>query len=227
MAKKTAGFNPVKTGVDPRANASKGEGSGRFLSIKDGEVVKVVPLVEAEEIISIEQCAIWLEEGNSPVWTYLGPEDPSHDLDIKRAYKAFLPVLTEDGEQKIWAMGRQNHSMVMEVAEAIGELAGVELRIKRTGQKLNTRYTVTQTGMRKDVSKQPEVDVISTLGPLTIEGVQEMIAEKLGKEDYDEVIAAYKGKRKVTSAKAGGTPRTKTTPVFEEDEELEEELQLS
>lgn len=219
-------FSPIKTGVDPRTRAQD-ENRVRFLQLKDGEFAKVVVLVDSDEIISIEQCAIWKDDGNSPVWTYLGEEDPSHDLDIKRVYRAFLPVLTEDGEQKLFAMGKQNHSLIMEIAESMGELAGGEIRIKRVGTKLNTRYHITSTGNRKDISKQPDVDILSILGPLTIPGVQALIAEKLGVESYQDVLDMYKGKSSSPAKTATSNGKSKPKPVVEEDEEEDEDLELS
>jgi hypothetical protein len=200
-AKKTGTkFNPVKSGYDPRKDGSDGTATA-WLKIEPNSSVDAVVLVEAEEILACEQCAIWLDAGNSPVWVYTGPDDPSHDLGVDRRYRAYLPVLV-DGEVKVWSMGKMAHVQLLDIADASGELKGLEIRIKRTGSGLTTRYSVVPKGKRHDVSRIEEPDVIAMLGPITSEEVREMITEKLGKASYDEVLASYKGstKRKVGSA---------------------------
>lgn len=194
-------YEPVKKGVDPRSD----ESATQWLKLEPNEQVDVTCLVDIGDIFSTEQCAIWLDEGASPIWVYTGANDPSHDLDISRAYRAYLPILV-DGEVKIWSMGKTAHSQLYDIADAAGDLRGMNLRLKRTGSGLKTRYSVTPRGTRTKVDKIEEVDVISMLGPLTSEGVQEFIAQKLGCEDYNEVLAKYRGrikKGKITKVKDG------------------------
>lgn len=239
MAKKQAasnGFNPVKTGTDPRKGASSNgdAGRGNWITLKSGEMARVTVLVEPEEIVNVEQCAIWLDEGNSPVWVYTGPEDPSHDMDIKRTYRAYLPVLNDAGEQAVFSMSKTVHGQILDVAESVGELAGCVITIKRTGSGLTTRYSILPTGKRMDISKQPEMDVVSLLGPITPEGVRQLIAEKLGKPDYDAVLDSYNGKSRTTNAvkendtKARNGGKAKNSkPVFSDDDDEDEDLELT
>jgi hypothetical protein len=234
-------FSPVRTGTDPRKDAvGSGVNSGMWLTLQPNEALNMVILVEASEIVNCEQCAIWLDEGNSPVWVYTGEDDPSHDLNIDRRYRAYLPVLVEkedvtpkEREQRVFSMGKSVHTQILDIADAVGDIAGVEIRVKRTGSALATRYSVTQTGKRYDVSKQPEVDVIALLGPLTPEGVQDLLCTKLGKGSYEEVLAAYKGKgtsrKHKAKASSGSTTerkvsRTKIEAGEEEDLESVELL---
>lgn len=212
---KKTGYTPVKSGVDPRTD-STGSTTTAWLKVGPGEVVDATVLVEAEDILACEQCAIWLEEGNSPVWVYTGPEDPSHELGVDRRYRAYLPLLV-DGEVKIWSMGKTAHIAILDIADASGDLKGLEIRIKRTGQGLATRYSVVPKGKRHDVSRIDEVDVIATLGPITPEGVRQLIAEKLKKDSYEEVLAAFKGSTK--------TKRNKTTLPKGEKGKDEEDLE--
>jgi hypothetical protein len=226
MAKSAkSGFSPVRAGSDPRKDSLvSGVNSGMWLTLQPNEAVNVVCLVEASDILACDQCAIWLDEGNSPVWVYTGPEDPSHDLNIDRRYRAYLPILS-DKEPKVFSMGKSVHMAILDIADAVGSIAGVEFRIKRTGSGLATRYTVAQTGKRYDVSKQPEVDVIALLGPITPEGVRELLCTKLGKGSYEDVVASYRGKTK--PARTTAKPSTKPSK-FRKDEEEEdlEELEL-
>jgi hypothetical protein len=234
MASK-GGFSPVTSGYDPRTEPKRsGDGeSSPYLSIKDGESVDVVVLVDKKELLKFDQCAIWLEDGkNSPVWVYTGEDDPSHELGVDRRYRAILPVYVNSkdhpayGESKIWSMGKQSHEQILEIADAGTRLAGTVIRIKRTGVKLKTKYNILPLGKRKDVSGIPEVDVLSLLGPLTSDGVRELIAEKFGKDSYEEFLESYTGNpSKGSTVKASpkkASPKKAALPDVEEEvEELE------
>ena len=224
MAKKTASsFNPIRTGIDPRKEKKAKDAetnNSNFLKLKPDTHADVTILVEPEDIVVCEQAAIWLDDGNSPVWVYSGPNDPSHELEIKRTYRAYLPVLTEEGEVKVWGMGKMAHTQVLEISDVVGELAGLVVRLKRTGAGLNTRYTLVSKGTRKAIEHIEEVDVVSMLGSLDPEEVKEMIAEKLGKSSYEEVVASYRGKKGIAKdAKSG-----KTKPITQEEDEEDEEI---
>jgi hypothetical protein len=213
-AKKASGYTPVKSGYDPR-NDKKGTGVS-WMKISAGEVIDAIVLVEAEEILTCEQCAIWLEAGNSPVWVYTGPEDPSHDLSVDRRYRAYLPLLI-DSEPAVWSMGKTAHIQLLDIADASGELKGLEIRIKRTGSGLSTRYSIVPKGKRHDVSRHEEIDVVAMLGPITPNEVKAMITEKLGKGSYEEVLASFKGRTKTKRGKF-----VEEVKKEEEEEDLEE-----
>lgn len=222
MAKATKtqnAYSPVKTGVDPRNGGGSGSDIG-WLKIETNQILDVVSLVDVDEIITIEQCAIWLDEGNSPVWTYTGPGDPSHDLGVDRKYRAFLPVKA-DGEVKVWSMGKTAHVQLLDIADASGHLKGMELRLKRTGTGLGTRYSVVPRNKRVNIDDVEEVDVVSMLGPLTVEGVQEYIAKKLNKETYQDVLDSYAGK-KPTKASVKKDGKAKAKPVEDDEEDLDD-----
>jgi hypothetical protein len=224
MTKKTKGqdFNPLRTGVDPRKErGAVGEGGVSWLKLESGKHQDVFCLVEVDNIIVCEQCAIWLDDGNSPVWVYTGPEDPSHELKIDRRYKAYLPVMTEDGEVKVWGMGKSAHKQIMDIADAVGDIAGLKMRLKRTGAGLNTRYSIVSMGKYKNVGEVEEVDVVSMLGPITPDAVREMIAEKLGMDDYEDVVTSYRGKKGIK--KSGGKTKP-VAPVEETEDDDEEEI---
>lgn len=223
MAKTKSSYNPLKSGSDPRTEPKKG---GSWLNIKPNTSVDITSLVEVDDILSCEQCAIWLEGGNSPVWVYTGPEDPSHELGVEKRYRAFLPVLNEDGEVQVWAMGKGAHSNILDIADATGKLKGLDIRIKRTGSGLATRYSIVAKGSRSKVSHIEEPDVISMLGPLTPEEARKLIVEKLEMEDYEEVLDRYRG-RAGKAAPKGRKPSAEVAPVRgkhvkEEEEEIED-----
>jgi hypothetical protein len=156
---------------------------------------------------------------------YTGPDDPYHQLKADKRYRAFLPILV-NGEVKVWSMSKTSHMQLLDIADAGGSLSGMELRIKRTGSGLATRYSVVPRGKRHDISDVPEVDIISMLGPITTEGVRKVIAEKLNKDSYEEVLVAYLGKAAFAtdaskSAKKAGKVKD-SLPVEDEDEDLDD-----
>lgn len=217
-AKKTGKYSPLKSGYDPRKDTEGGGGNAAWLKVDPNSTVDGTVIVEAEEILACEQCAIWLDTGNSPVWVYTGPDDPSHDLGVDRRYRAYLPLLV-DGEVKVWSMGKMAHIQLLDIADASGELKGLEVRIKRTGSGLSTRYSIVPKGKRHDVSHIEEPDVIGMLGPITSDEVKEMIVEKLGKSSYEEVLTAYRGSTKNKIGKV-------SMPKEEDEEEDLEEVSL-
>lgn len=213
----------IKTGYDPR-NEPKGGGNGDgpgFLNLKDGEHCTVAILVDKDEIISIKQCAIWRSKGErSPVWTYSGENDPSHQLGIVPNYRAFLPVKdVKTGTVSVWAMSKTVHGQVLELSETIA-LKGAIVRIKRTGVEKQTKYAVTNTGQRATLKNTAEVNVIDLLGPLTPEGAQELIAKAYEYATYEEFLFHEKGIKPVK--KTGG----KKAADIQVEEEPEDELVL-
>lgn len=190
---------PTRTGYDPRKKGgdSGGDSNGsdvKWLKVEPNGEEDVTVLVDPIDIVSCEQVAIWLTDGNSPVWCYTGPHDPYHDLGVKptdKKYRAFLPVLLDNGDQAIWSMSKTVHGTILDIADATGRLKGINLRIKRAGKGLNTRYSIVPLGTFTDVKRQPPVDVYEKLGPLTLDGVRALVADKLGYSNYDECLAAY------------------------------------
>lgn len=227
MAKKSS-YNPVKSGYDPRKD--KQDGPNMWMRLMPNQSADIVILVEIEDIITVEQCAIWIEGGGddgvkSPVWTYTGPNDPMHELnEVKKSYRAFLPCV-ENGEVKVLPMGKMLHGALLDIADAAGSIAGMQVRVKRTGSGLNTRYSLVQTGKRMDVSKYDEVDVVALLGPLTPDGVRELIAQRLQLDSYEEVLEKYSGKA-VPATRTTKTKKKAAPVVVEEDDEEEDDLLL-
>ena len=201
-------FEPIKKGVDPRKSST---GGGAYFKIDAGEMADIVILSGADDILSCEQCAIWLDEGGSPVWVYTGGDDPSNELGIPRAYRAYIGILHE-GEPKVWSLSKTVHNMLLEISDAGALEPGAMVRVKRTGVGLKTRYSIVPRGKTKDVSDVDAPDIIESLGPITSEGVWEMMVEKLGM-DREAIVKKF-GKRKA-KAKA-------TVVAADEDDSLEE-----
>jgi hypothetical protein len=244
--KKQPVSSAVRQGVDPRSSGFDGasERGPDFLKIDANTYVDCTILVEANEIFSIEQCAIWLRQGSgsiSPAWVYIGEDDPSHELgdSVQRRYKAYLPVLVGD-EPKVFSMSRKLHTDLMEIADMNNDqIKGLNIRIKRTGASLQTRYSIHSKGTRTDVDDVEEVDVLAALGPLDREGIEKLLCRRLNASSFDEILTRYEGK-KITvpleklvdeeeeeepAPKKAKAKARKPKPVVEEDED-EEDLEL-
>ena len=200
-------FEALKKGYDPRKAAS----GGMYFKLDAGEQADVTILSGADEILSCEQCAIWLDEGNSPVWVYTGGDDPSNALGLPRAYRAYVAVV-HDGEAKVWSLSKTVHNALLEISDAGALEPGVVVRVKRTGTGLKTRYSIVPRGKTKDISGVDIPDIIESLGPITSEGVWEMMVDKLGM-DQETIILRY-GKKKAKPKK--------TVLADDEDDSLEE-----
>lgn len=200
-------YEPVKLGGDPRKDASKGQ----WLKVEPNSYIDATVLVDVDNILSCEQCALWIDDGVSPIWVYTGINDPSHALNIKKTYRAYLPLLV-DGEVKIWSMGKQAHVQILDMAEAGGYLKGLMIRIKRTGSGLSTRYTIASKGKKRDIDDIEVPDVIDMLGPLTSEDVTEMLERKF-EMTMPEIIAKY-------AAKSEEKPKRATKFVEVDDDDL-------
>jgi hypothetical protein len=241
MATKKPVFNPLKSGSDPRKEQEDREKSQRmWFKPQAGETVVATILEDADDILNCEQCAIWLDQGNSPVWVFLGPDDPSIELGVDRRYRAYIPLMLGDDEPQIWSVGKGVHGQLLDISDANGgKLKGLVVQIKRTGNGLQTRYSIVPTGKRRKVEGIEKIDVISLLGPLDVDEIKEMIADKLGMVDYDAVVEYYKGqggvpgnkvkassfREKKTIAPVRGK-HASTTPAIEDDEEDLEDVSL-
>jgi hypothetical protein len=204
-------FEPIKKGLDPRKSST---GGGAYFKLGSGETADIVILSSADDILSCEQCAIWLDEGNSPVWVYTGGDDPSNELGIPRGYRAYIAIQHE-GESKIWSLSKTVHNQLLDISDAGSLEPGAVVRVKRTGAGLKTRYSVVPRGKSKDVSDVELPDIIESLGPITSEGVWEMMVDKLGM-DRDSIVKKY-GKKK---------PKPKATVLAEDEDDSLEDVNL-
>lgn len=226
MAKKAAAASLVNVGGDPRKDG--GANGTPWFKIDPGQAIDIVPLVEADEILSCEQCAIWLTDGGkSPVWVYIGSDDPSHELTVQRRYRAFMPVMVlPEKEVQVLAMGKGLHGQILDAADGIVNIKGADMRLKRVGSGLQTRYSIVPKGTRTDIKRVPEVDVVSMLGPMDREGIEKLIVDCLGAPDYETILEKFKGKEitKRLTKPATTQQRGKHATTVAEDDDDEEDM---
>lgn len=172
MASKRA----LRVGTVPSAQS----GESSFWSLEEGQTAVMTILAEVDEIVSVDQFAIW-DVKPAPVWVNIGDEDPGRELGLKPSYRAFVPVEI-DGERKLWSVGIGVHRQLHEIGTMADGLKGLVIKAKRTGSGLKTRYTVLSTGKRaKTVPEGFTVDeIVEMLGPDTREGILELIEERTG-----------------------------------------------
>lgn len=184
-------------GLDELADS----GSSKFLKLKAGKAIEVVPLTGVEGILSFNQHALWLDEGNSPIWPCFGkPWCPGEIIGDKARFRALLLVVTKDDPdtEMILPMGSSMFKQMVAVEDAIGgSMKGQVIRVLRTGEGLATKYNIIPTGRRIKVTGDPDTNLMEHIGPTTPEEVIEML-EKAGKwtddhqEEYDRLRLAAK-----------------------------------
>jgi hypothetical protein len=171
-----------------KAISDVGSGAGDFVKIADGDAIDMVSIVDMEEILSVDQHAIWLEGGNSPMFPCIGKGCPGCELGNQPRFRAFLPVkLIESGDSKIFSFGIQIARALEELDEEFGGLAGNVFRVKRKGSGLATTYTVVALGKKRKVSEDdiPE-DLEEKIGPTTRKTILDLLEETGAIEDIVE-----------------------------------------
>lgn len=168
--------SPIRRGAD---NLTKKESS--FLQLKADEAIDIVPLQPISEMISVDQHAIWLDAGNSPIFVCLygtGEKCPGCQLDDKAKFRGFMNVWNKDQGVRLFAFGIKLARSLAEADEALdGGLQGQVLRIKKEGSGLKTTYTLTPTGRKsKEVIGMEAIDIEQHLGPLTRDGILAALA---------------------------------------------------
>lgn len=186
----------IQVGSKPQAGGGNGSG---FWGPKADEIYEITLLANDSDIVSVDQCTIW-DYNPAPSWVYCGSDDPSHDLGIKPGYRAFIPVLVKgDEEQKprIWSMPISVHRQLCDIAE-MQELAGLVVKVKKTGAGIKTKYTIVASAKVVPIRKIADIpspnDIIGRLGPETREEIITMIEERAGKS-----WAEITGKSKVAT----------------------------
>jgi hypothetical protein len=226
MAKRSV----VRKGKEALDSAS--QGAGDFVKIGDGDSVDMVSLVDLEEMLSIDQHAIWLEGGNSPMFPCIGKGCPGEEQGNAPRFRAFLPVvLLDDGQQKIFSFGISIARALEELDEEFGGIAGNVFRVKRKGSGLSTTYTVVAMGRKRKIEKYEVPDIEEKLGPTTRKAILELLEETGAIEDAleefddeedddDEEEVVEEPKKRKTRAKK--KPAAKEKEEEDEDEDWED-----
>lgn len=164
------------TGLD-----SLGDANSKFIKLTAGKPVEIVPLSGLDGVISYNQHALWLDEGNSPIFPCFAEEwCPGDILGDKPRFRALLLCVVRGGdsthEEMILPMGIALFKQLVSIEEAIGEsIRGHVIRITRTGERLSTRYNAVPTGRRVKLSGTPETNLLDHIGVTDPNEVVEML----------------------------------------------------
>ena len=215
----------VRKGKDALDSAS--QGTGDFVKIGDGDAVDMVSLVDLDDMLSIDQHAIWLEGGNSPMFPCIGKNCPGEEQGNQPRFRAFLPVvLLDDGSQKIFSFGISIARALEELDEEFGGISGNVFRGKRKGSGLSTTYTVVALGKRRKIEKYEVPDIEEKLGPTTRKGILELLEETGAIEDaleeFDDEEEDDEEPEEEEPVKKKRKTRAKKTEKVEEEEDDED-----
>jgi hypothetical protein len=211
-------------------------GSSDFVRIGDGDAVDMVSLSDLDEMLSVDQHAIWLEGGNSPMFPCIGKNCPGEELGNDPRFRAFLPVvLLETSEEKIFSFGISIARALEELDEEFGGLSGHVFRVKRKGSGLSTTYTVVALGRTRKIDKYEMPDVEEKIGPTTRKGILDLLEETGAIEDLEdfvdedededeeeEEVKPKKKKPKKKPAAKKKKPKKKAEEEEEDDEDWED-----
>jgi hypothetical protein len=217
MAKKKSVIRKGKAALDAVA-----AGSGDFVKISDGDAVDMVSLVDMDELLSIDQHAIWLDGGNSPMFPCIGKDCPGDELGNQPRFRAFLPViLIKDKSEKIFSFGIQIARALEELDEEFGGLAGNVFRVKRKGTALNTTYTVIALGKTRKVESYDVPEIEEKLGPTTRDDILDLLRETGAIEDSleDDFDDEEEDEEEEEAPKPKKKAKKKAKKTEEEDEE--------
>lgn len=200
----------MKTKSVIRKGPSNGNGNKTFIKVKEDEPVTIVPILATSEIVSIDLHAFWQ---TNPAVTFAcldGTEDgcPGCELGDKAAYRAFLPVLDNDGNMKMFAFGISIERQLVTLEEELGEITGLKLRVKRTGSGLSTKYQIINTG------KTMEVEVSD-------KDATKFVESNIEVKDHDQILKELR--EAGLMGKAAGKAKSKVEDEDEDDDVEDEE----
>jgi hypothetical protein len=176
--------------------------SSIFLKLESGKPVEIVPLTGVDGILSYNQHAIWLDDGDSPMFPcFIQPWCPGEIIGDKPKFRAMLVCVTreEPDRQVILPMGVSLYKQLLANQDAVGSsIKGRVIKITKTGEKLSTRYTALLTGrvMKKIADMDLEIELIEHIGETDPDVVVEMLKKagiwtKAHQAQYKELRKKY------------------------------------
>lgn len=151
-----------------------------FISLKDGDIIEVLSLQDASDILSFYQHRIWLDTGNSPIFPCLQTKDcPGCMIGDRPSLRAMLVVKQKGADtESIFPFGIAMFRQLVEIDDAISGLRGAVLRLSRKGSSAtNTKYNVINTGRRAESPEEPTIDLLQYIGPSNRNEIINMLVE--------------------------------------------------
>lgn len=175
----------IKKGREAVENAGTSGNGQTFLKLADGESVEIVVIGGIDEIISFDQHAFWLDEGDSPIFPCSQDKDcPGCMLNNQPRFKAIIPVMvkTESGQEgRLLVFGKKLMQDFADAEDAVGaSLHGQIVRYSRKGSGMTTKYSLMPTGRSVKVPTIEEFEPkpIDNIGPTDREEIVRILTEK-------------------------------------------------
>lgn len=183
--------------------AAASPAAGKFLKFADGDKIAFAPLVGLDEMISCDQHEFW-DTNPAVIFPCLQTEDcPGCKRGDKPKFKAFLPVVTKEGESKVFAFTIKTFRQLEDIEAELGTLKGNVISVRRTGTGMKTSYTPVAIGKKMNVDKIEPIDIEALLGPTTAKEIEALIANRgVSLDASEEPEEAEEPKAKKTSKKA-------------------------
>jgi hypothetical protein len=176
-----------------KGKVSVGSDGGKFIKLEADKPLGLILLQGMSEFISFDQHAMWHDEGKSPMFPCIGKGCPGCAMGDKPRFRGVMPVI-EKGDAsktiKIWTFGKMVAVALQEIEEVSGSVAGLLVSVKRTGAGLKTRYSVTSTGSRFNISAIVAnlPDITKELGPTSVAEIKKLISGEEAEVDDSELV---------------------------------------
>lgn len=180
-----------------RKGAVEVRGDATFVTIKPDEFVQIAPLVGIDEMVSADMHEFWEVNPFVSIPCFGTNDCPGCRAGNNPKFKAFLPVVTREGEQKVYSFGISVARQLEDYEAELGTIAGKVVKVKRTGSGFKTRYSLVLTGKEIDVSKFTVMDIIPLLGPDDEKKARQILVERgLLEEEVAEEKKSTASRRK-------------------------------
>lgn len=198
-----------------------------FISLKDGDSITVALLTGMDEMVSAHMHEYW-DIRPAIYHPCIGASEcPSCQAGHEPRFKAYITVVTQDGEVKVLPMGIKVAEQLTDIEEEIGgDLTGKVLKIRRNGSGLKTRYIVSAIGKEIDVSGYEIPDFIPALGPTNRAEIVKLLRDAGAKvsDEGGEMVgeptetAKKPAAKKPAAKKAAGTKADEKLPPWVDEE---------
>ena len=172
MAKTSTFRKGVKEAIEAVA------GDGLFISVKADEALSFASLIGLDDLISADMHQFW-DVNPAAIFHCLGGDDcPGCKLGNDPGFKAYLPIVTRDGDVKIFPIGISIVRQLDEYESEVGSIAGKVIKIRRVGSGLKARYTVVPLGKELDITAHDIPDVEAALQPTGRKEIVELLKSR-------------------------------------------------
>ncbi|SNS21199.1 hypothetical protein SAMN05446037_100645 [Anaerovirgula multivorans] len=161
------------------------EGGVAYLKLKDGESTEIRIITPLDEIMSVYEHAEQID-GRWKNFTCLGKDRcPACKMGKNASFKSFIVVYDrKDDKTKIFKASKTVGTALLALVEEYGDITKRDLKIKREGEKLNTKYHFFARDIKAFDSSTLELpDVDEIVAPKTPEELMTLLNS--GARDID------------------------------------------